>query len=312
MVSYKHGEAGLGALIGKETVPGNEATTILKELGLLQNVSGIQLGNEKREGRTIGSQDQVYAMHGRGIYAWSAEFMVQDFQFLFPFFGGHAQGAGPPFTHTLTQVNRLPSYSVELFNEDLGISRKVLGSKGNEMKLELVEGEEVMATTDWIGMSGEKDVSPGSPSELVGNPWMYDECTIFSVDSVEKVDATLDMTWTYSRNVVAKGTLGQKNPRFVKEGKRTHLIEAELYSDDMEILDIVTGFTEFSTQFKLVRQAAADEMTITFPQCKIFNHDNQLTGDDVWKEKLVIEPFADSSQVPLTAIVIDAIDDYDD
>ncbi len=312
MVDYVQGEAGLGALIGQEVTPGIEAGTILKELGLLQNVTGIQIGNEKREGNTIGSQDTVYKKHGRGIFAWNAEFMVQDFQFLFPVFGGHAQGGGPPFTHTLTQVNKLPSYSVELFNEDLGISRKILGNKVNQMKLELVEGEEVMASLDWIGMSGAKDVSPGTPSELTGDPWMYDECTIFSVDGQEKVDATLDMTWTYARNVEARGTLGQKNPRFVKEGKRTHLIEAELYSDDVEILDIVSGFTEFATVFKLVRQAAADEMTITFPQCKIFNHDNQLSGDDVFKEKLVIEPFADSSQVPITAIVIDAIDDYDD
>ena len=311
---YIHGEAGLSCVYGKEVTPGTEATTILNKLGLIQDITGVELGYDNKDTTSITTQQVTKTTAVRGKYNFTVTFLVQNWQFLFLVYGAYVGGfpsGGPTYTHKLEAVNRLQSYSFELINDDRAISRKILGCKVIDMKISFIEGEEIKVEMSFTGMSTEKDATPQTASELSVAPWFYDHVTIFSVDAVEKVDKALELTWKFTRNSEPRRTIGSKEPRFIKEGKRKHEIETELYSDDLEVYDIVKGFTEFITQIKAVKAAATDEITIDFATCRTTLRQGDLPGDDVVKERFTIHPYAvQGTQVSIPTI-LDTIADYD-
>ena len=313
-MGYKHGETGLTVLFGKETTPGIEAGSILNQLGLVQNITGVEFGYEEKTTTSITSQEVLHSKSVRGKTEFTVEFIVTNLMFLFMLFGGYVATyplGTSPYTHRLKQVNRLQSYSFELINDDLGISRKALGVKANEMKMTIVEGEEIKVTISFVGMLSASEPSPQVSVESTQAPFMYDEITLFTMNTIEKVDVTIDLTWTYTRNVEAKHSIGSKLPRFVKEGKREHLLESEMYQDDNELWDLVHSFTEFPLSFKGVRDAGNDEFTITFPKCKTHLPEQDLPGDDVLMEKATIRPYQQGGADLLICEIIDAIPNYD-
>jgi len=312
---YIHGESGISCVYGKEATPGTEATTILNKLGLIQDITGIELGYEEKDTMSITSQAVQKTTAIRGKYNFTVTFIVQNWMFLFIAYGGYVNtfpsGAGP-WTHKLEATNRLQSYTFELINDDRGISRKVLGCKLIEMKVSFVEGEEIKVEMSFTGRSTEKDPTPQTASELAIAPWFYDHVTIFSVDAVEKVDRALELTWVFTRGSEARRSIGSKEPRFIKEGKRKHLIECELYSDDLEIYDLVAGFTEFVTQIKCVTDAGNDELTLDFATCRTVLRQGDLPGDDVSKERFSIHPYAPfGTQVSVPTAIDSVIADFD-
>lgn len=308
-MGYIDGLSGIGLLLGKESTPGTEATTIDKKLGLIQSITP-KYGFEAKELDTVFSQDLRNAHHVRKFAEFDVEFFVTDWAFLYYIFGGHTVTGTNPYTHTLTQSNQLPSYSAELISDDLGISRKMLGCKADNIEIKIPEGEEVKVAMSWKGMDFAKDATPQSATEDAVDPWMADEVSIFSINGVSKIDVAPDITLKYVRNLNPRRTVGSPNPRFVKEGKRRWEISVDQYQDDMEIFDLINNKSNFQTQIKLVRTSGSDEITLTFPQCKLFEADQPLGGEDELKENFTIIPYAKSGQTLVTASIIDSIADY--
>jgi len=308
-MGYKHGEDGLSALIGNESTPGTEATSISTKLGLIESITP-KTGFDMKEGYSSMSQDRRYAKSAGKIAEFDVRFTIQNFQFLYLIMGGHSVTGTGPYTHTLTQSNTLLSSSAELIADDLGISRKILGAKANNLEIRCAEGEEIKSTMGFKGMDYNKDATPQSAAELTTDPWMYDHASIFTINSVSKIDVASDLTIKCNRNLNPRKTIGSNTPRFVKEGKRPWEISVDQYQDDTEIYDIVANETEFATQVKFVKSASSDEMTMTFNQCRIFEPGQDLPGDDVLKENFTIIPYAKSGQTLMTTTVIDSIADY--
>jgi len=308
-VGYKDGESGISVLLGKETTPGTEASTIATKLGLIQNISS-KTGFDMIEGNTSFSQDRRYATAGKKIANWDVDFIVQNFQFLYYILGTHAVTGTGPYTHTLSQANKLPSYSAELIDDDLGVSLKMLGSKADSLDLKCTAGEEISASMGWKAMDHTKEVTPQSAAEIDTDPWVFDQVSVFSLDSVSKVDVATDISVKYNRNVDPRTTVGSKTPRFVKEGKRPWELTIEQYQDDVELYDLVANETAFATQLKFVKNASNDEATLTFNQCRVFDPGYGFGGDDALKESFSVIPYAKSGQTLVTVSVIDSIADY--
>ena len=141
-VEYIHGETGITALYGKETTPGDEAATITTQLGLVQDITGIELGYEEKDTYSITSQQRLLSRSIRGNYQFTVKFLMTDCRFLFMVFGAYKASyptTNGVTTHILEMINRLPSYSFEIINDDRGISRKVLGCKVQTCKIYYVE-----------------------------------------------------------------------------------------------------------------------------------------------------------------------------
>lgn len=307
---YIEGESGQQAVFGYESSPGTEATTIDKRLGVVQSVDPIDIGYEQKDGYSIASQQRLYSRAVRGNYAFSVDFFITDFRFLHQFFGAYAVSGTDPYTHVNTHSNELPSLSYEIMNDDLGVSRKVIGCKAVNGSISWSEGEELKAKIEYLGRSSEKDITPQSSSEGTKVPFFADEMTIASLNSVERVTDVMSGTWNINRNSEVRRSVGSKEPRFIKEGKVLHNIELELYQQNMLLYDLAMDETEFQTQLKFVKDAGNDEASFTFPQSKVFKPNQAIPGDDVLKESPTIEVFRDYGSELVTASIIDAFPSY--
>ena len=304
-MGYKTGQSGMSVLLGKESIPGTEAGTISTKLGLIQSIEGIELGFEPRKIWSLQNQYMAFAKSGAAKFGWQAKFVVQNFQFLYYIAGAESVSGTGPYTHTVSFANQLPSYSAELINDDLGYSRKFLGSKMGELTLNAVKGEEIVADATWKALSASKDTTPQSAAELSTEPWLFDHVNILTLNGVTKLDVAESLTWRINRNLVEKHTLGQNEPRFIAEGRREHELTLDIHSDDSEILDIVLNETEFQVQLKLEKDAANDYATITFPKCRVFQHDMQFPGEETVKESVPIVVIGDP-----TISIVDSIASY--
>jgi len=309
MSEYIEGESGQQALFGWESTPGTEAGTIDKQLGITQSVDPIDLGFESKDGYSITSYDRLYAREIRANYAFSVEFYAINFRFLHFLFGIHNVSAGPPYTHTLTQGAK-PSASFEIINDDLAVSRKVLGCQAVGGEINWAEGEEISGKIDFIGRDAEKEATPQSSTDTAKVPLFADEITIVDVNSVSRLSDVISGSWKFGQNAEARHSVGSIKPRFIKQGKRLYSIDLEMYQQNMTIWDLVQNKTEFQTQLKFVRTASSDEATFTFPQCRIFNPGQAIPGDDVLMESPTIEVMRDYGSEIITASIIDDLADY--
>lgn len=282
---YRHGNEGISALIGVETTPGTEAGTIATKLGGLTEIQATPFGYAPRKKWTLHSQAMKYSRHGEPEFGWKAKFFVQNWQFLYYVAGGHAVSGSGPYDHTLSMNGRLPSYSAELVHDDLGWSKKILGSKCSKAVVSMVKGQEIEAETEWIGMSGEKETSPQASAELATDPWMFDQVKVFTVDAVEKLDVCDNLKLTFDRQCIARTTLGLNTARWVAEQTREVSIEGLFYINDTEFIDLVTAETEFVVAIECEKLDAEDELVLSFPKCKlhtdILNKGDAEIGSDV-------------------------------
>ena len=306
-MAYKIGSAGLAVLLGKETTPGTEASSIAKKLGYAPSITPkVEL--EMIKGQSAFSQDIRYTKHVRKSPAFEVEFDVLDWWWLYAIMGGHSVSGTGPYTHTLTLANKLPSYSIEAISDDLGESFKFLGSKMDEMELSIAEGSPVKAKTSWKAMDFIKDTTPQSAAEGTGDPWMADEVTILTVNGVSRIEHHMDLTLKLSRNLLYGRTGGQSAPRFIAENRREWEIEAELYQVDNTLFDLLTNSTEFQFQVKLVK--GSDSITMTWPKCQLEAVDYSWQGDNPLSESMKVVPYAQSGDTIVTITTVDTIADY--
>ena len=268
-------------LVGEETVGGTEATTIDKLLSYVQSISPV----DEIEGIDVftgGSQALQHAEQGEKLVALDFDGWLYNAQIFKYLMGGLATEGSGPYTHDFTFENEVDYLSLEAISDDLGVSRKYLGCKVDEVKISGSMNEPIKITTSLIGMDASDDDTPQSLSVPTLRPFVMADAMI-SINAVTQTGKLHSFELTSSRNQNPVPSAGQNKRSAVKEGKRTHEFIAELVIEDHEILTLLEAGTEFATILTLVRTASTDQITLTAAKCKIFKQDHPLNVDDEYQ-----------------------------
>jgi len=115
-------------------------------------LSSISKANNVERIYGIGSRQQQVNLEKQFVGSFSVEYVLSNPWVFVPFFGKSATTGGPVYTHTMTEQNDLPSYSVQNGIE-LGATdaRQVfLGCVNNSKSLTCNVGDPVMVRDDYV------------------------------------------------------------------------------------------------------------------------------------------------------------------
>ena len=298
----------VGLLVGEETTPGIEASTIDKILGVATDVSPLIKIDPILLGDGAGKRGDGFALDGSEHYGVDIDLVLQEGLLLYYLMGASNDTGDPVYVHDITFVEPIPSLTVENISIDLSRSTKILGTKINELSLSCTRGQEVRAKINMVGMDKKKETaSVGTPATIAKKPFVFSQC-LLNVDSVDYSDVLQSFDLTFRQNISELGGSSQANPKHLVEGKLEAELTMEVASQNAVLLDLILDRTEFATTLKFVRVASDDEILITIPYCKVFDVDEPFNWtDDFIKMTLPVTIYKTQD---ITATIKDDIPTY--
>lgn len=281
----------IGLLVGEEGTPGEEASTIDKVIGVVQD-AGPLIKIDPIKLPTGGKRGSFYALDGAEHYGMDIDLVLQEGLLLYYLMGASSDSGDTVFQHDITFFEPIPSLTVENIATDLSRSTKIIGSKINELSLSGTIGQEIRAKVNMVGTNKKKETtSVGTPATIAKDPFVYHQSTL-TVNSVNYSDVLQSFDLVFRQNIRELGGSAQANPKHLVEGKLEAELTMEVASQNAVLLDILVDRTEFATSLKFVRVASDDEILITIPNCKVFDIDEPYNlEDDFIKTMLPISIF---------------------
>lgn len=210
----------------------------------------------------------------------------------------------PPYQHTITNSNTIPSYSIEhVINA--AYSHKFFGSKLDELTFTMTKGQTVISETTFKSATNpDPDLTPGDPTQSSITPYEFHQATTLIVNEVEYKCTTRQMVTNMSNGLEGDSSLCSRDVTSITEGFRKFILTLEIREADSTLLSLLKNRTEFAASI-VVTRGDGDTITYTIPKAKLFEMSYDYGGNPVI-DILPIRVISD-----WTIVVVDDVPTYD-
>jgi len=228
----------------------------------------------------------------------------------------HANGAATkvvtaPFTHSITQANTLPSFTVE---KNLGNfeSLQFAGAKVNKFDLQVSNGNsEAACSVDLMAKSAAVLATPTAITVTNESPYVFAECTTSfnsqSITQTTSAEVTVEngLKDTYTFN--ASHNLQFLTPVTLKVSGKTDLVFTSLDDATWGYWTQMTAGTTGALSVALTHPASAGAVTLSMPKAVIRTSTDAVKMDDVIITTLNFDAYLNLSTLQtITATVVNA------
>lgn len=190
----------------------------------------------------------------------------------------------PPYTHSITNSNIIPSYSIEhVINKTTAgtndYSHKFLGSKCDELSLTMTKGQTVICEATFLAGGYEKDPTPGTNVVDSIVPYEFHQATILTVNGIDYKLKARQLVLTMNNGLEREYSLCSRDAEGISEGIRKFMATLEIYEVDDTLQDLFENRTDFAISIVITR--GTDTITIAVANAKIFEPSWDLGGNAV-------------------------------
>lgn len=218
-----------------------------------------------------------------------------------------------PFTHTITQANTLPSFTVE---KNLGgptsQSLQFAGCKINKFGLQVQNGNtEATASVDVMGVAAAVLDTPNTVTVVDEEPWVFAECT--ATIGGTAVTQTTGVDWSIENGLKDTYTFsGSHGPKFLTPV--TLAVSTKVDTVFQSLDDATWGYwtqmvngTDATLAVALAHPASAGTVTLSMPKNRIRTSTDAVKMDDVIISTLQYDAYLKLSTLQtITATVVNA------